>query len=206
MAWDRTERRSTELRAPLPAGFRRPAQDERTQRAAPQIRLFDAETGFYTMPALAEFIQYEIDGSAQTLRNELYITPLCVAAIAVGLPLGVKDEMQHDRFLAAVSEAARGVTRVADRVAREGDRLIALLRRTMANNLRDCYAPRLTKYVEEACAEWGKVTVSIGISSLVEHVAKSPEHMVRMAQRALDEALKTPGGAVVYDFRVMPLD
>ena len=191
---------------PLPEGYKGPERDRRSVPAYGQIHLFDAETGCYTMPALTEFIQYEIDGSAQTLRNELYVTPLCLVAIVVEPPHGVKDDLQRSRFLGAVGDAVRKTTRGADRVAREEGRFIALMRRTLAANLRDNYSPRLAANVADACADWGKILVSTGISSLVEHVARSPAHMVRMAFRALDEALKAPGSTVVYDFRVMPLD
>jgi len=207
MPWDRLERRRTGAQGmPVPEGYQVPARDQRTAPAAGQIRLFDADTGFYTMPALHEFIQYEIDGSAQTLRNELYITPLCVAAVEVAPPHGVKDDLQRSRFLTAVSGAIRLTLRVADRVAREHDVFVALVRRTMAATVCAKLVPRLTSRIVDACADWGKVNVTVGVSSLVEHAARSPDHMVRMALRALEEARRDPGSAVVYDFRVMPLD
>ena len=206
MSWDRLERRRTGAGIPAPEGYQLPDRDGRPAPVAGHLRLFDADTGFYTMPALHEFIQYEIDGSAQTMRNELYVTPLCVAAIHVATPHGVKDDLQRSRFLTAVSDAIRRTVRVADRVARENDVFVALVRRTMARNICDKFTGRLTRRIDEACADWGKVSVSLGVSSLVEHAARSPEHMVRMALRALAEARRDPGGAVAYDFRVMPLE
>jgi GGDEF domain-containing protein len=207
MPWDRLDRRRTGAQGmPVPEGYQLPERNGRPAADAGQIRLFDADTGFYTMPALYEFIQYEIDGSAQTLRNELYITPLCIAAIDITPPHGVKDDLQRSRFLAAASDAIRNTLRVADRVAREGDVFVALVRRTLAASVRDKFTPRLTARLTAACADWGKITVSVGVSSLVEHAARNPEHMVRMALRALNEAHKqSGGGAVIYDFRAMPL-
>lgn len=206
MPWDRLERRRTgAVGMPVPEGYEVPSRDRRSAPAG-HVRLFDIDTGFYTMPALHEFIRYEMDGSAQTLRNELYITPLCLAAIEVAPPHGVKDDLQRSRFLVAVSDAINLTLRVADRVAREGDVFVALLRRTMAATVRNKLMPRLTSRIDEACADWGKVIVTAGTSSLVEHAARNPDHMIRMALRALEEARRDPGSTVVYDFRSMPLE
>ena len=203
MAWDNVERRRTgEHPQPMGKDYEALVRGRVSTRSETD-RLLDPETGFFTMPTLYEFIQYEIDGSAQTLRNELHVTPLCLAAINVSGAPDVAEVRQ--KFLATVFDAVRKVTRTADRVARDGDCVILLLRRAMANSLRDHYAPRLTQNVTEACAEFGPVTVSVGIASLVEHVARSSGHLVRMAQRARDEAQKT-GGCVVYDFRVMAVE
>jgi hypothetical protein len=197
MAKKHVERRTSELREPLPETYRGPG-DRRSQAAAGPIRLFDAETGFYTRPALAEFIQYEIDGSAQTMRNELYVTPLCLVAVALEGTPGAQ--------LQAVSEAVRKLTRVADRVARDGDHLLLLLRRTLAANVREHYAPRLVETVNDALRETGAAAkLSVGISSLVEHLVRDPDDMIKKAMRALEEARKDPGSFVIYDFRVMPL-
>lgn len=197
MAKKHVERRSSDLREPLPETYRGPGH-RRSQAAIGPIRLFDAETGFYTLPALAEFIQYEIDGSAQTMRNELYVTPLCLAAVAF--------EGTSGTHLEIVSEAVRKLTRVADRVARDGDHFLLLLRRTLAANVREHYAPRLVETVNDALKETGAAgKLSVGISSLVEHLVRDPEDMIKKAMRALKEARKDPGSFVIYDFRVMPL-
>ena len=196
-------RRSGEHSRPLPKDFERL---DRTRRGADEPEpLLDPETGFFTMSTLAEFIQYEIDGSAQTLRNELHVTPLCLAAVDVALPDG-GDEPTRELLRPTVHDAIRQMCRTADRVARSGDTTILLLRRTMANNLRDHFAPRLAEHLSRACADFGAVTVSVGISSLVEHVARSPGHLVRMALAALEESQRTPGRCVVYDFRTTPVN
>lgn len=195
-------RRSGEHSRPLPKEFERL---DRTKRTADEPEpLLDPETGFFTMSTLAEFIQYEIDGSAQTLRNELHVTPLCLAAVDVALANGA-DEATRERLRPTVHDAIRQMCRTADRVARSGDTTILLLRRTMANNLRDHFAPRLAEHLSHACADFGAVTVSVGIASLVEHVARSPGHLVRMALTALEESQRTPGRCVVYDFRTTPV-
>jgi GGDEF domain-containing protein len=204
MGWDTVERRrSGEHTRPLPKDFERLDRRRRAPGEEPEP-LLDAETGFFTMTTLAEFIQYEIDGSAQTLRNELHVTPLCLAAVDVAPPAGADDAMRQ-RLRPVVHEAIRQLCRTADRVARTGDVTILLLRRTMANNLRDHFAPRLAEHLARACADIGTVTVSVGISSLVEHVARSPGHLVRMAMSALEESQRTPGRCVVYDFRTKPV-
>src|SRR5512140_2085524 len=79
------ERRSSDLRAPLPDSWAGPPQ-RHAAAAGPPLEFLDEETGFYTGAALAEFIRYEIDGAAQPDRNELYVTPLCLAAVAVDVP------------------------------------------------------------------------------------------------------------------------
>jgi hypothetical protein len=196
MASKSSERRSTELK-PLPKTYR--AGERRSTRGAVQLR--DPETGFYTRPALAEFIQYEIDGSAQTMLNELYVTPLCLAAVHVEGSGGSAEE----RFMAA-GEAVRKLTRVADRVARDEDVFLLLLRRTLAKNVQEFYAPRLAETINDALKEMGgEAVLSLGIASLVEHLVRDPDDMVRKAVRALEEARKAPGSYVIYDFRAMPL-
>lgn len=195
MARKSTDRRAAELK-PLPKSYKGPGESKGT------VRLRDPETGFYTRPALAEFIQYEIDGSAQTMMNELYVTPLCLAAVAFEGTGGSAEE----RFM-TVGEAVRKLTRTSDRVARDGDVFLLLLRRTLAKNVQEHYAVRLVETVNDALKEMGGVaTLSVGIASLVEHLVRDPEDMVRKAMRALDEARKEPGSCVIYDFRVMPLD
>lgn len=199
MASKSGDRRSTELRAPLPRSYKGPGEP-RSTRGAVQLR--DPETGFYTRPALAEFIQYEIDGSAQTMLNELYVTPLCLAAVAFEGAGGSAEE----RFM-QVGEAIRKLTRTSDRVARDEDGFLLLLRRTLAKNVQEHYAPRLAETVNDALKDMGaSATLSIGISSLIEHLVRDPDDMVRKAMRALEEARKEPGSYVIYDFRVMPLD
>ncbi len=168
------------------------------------FEFLDAGTGFYTSAALAEFIQYEIDGAAQTDRNELYITPLCLAAVAVDVPGADADVKSHARDAAVV--AIRLFTRSADRIGIDGDTFLLLLRRTLAKNVHDTYAPRLAETITEAIQAAGsEARVSTGITSLVEHAARNPGDMIRKALRALEEARKAPGSAVIYDFRVMPL-
>jgi len=205
MAKKLVERRSADLREPLPETYRGPG-DRRSQPDKGPIRLFDADTGFYTWPALAEFIQYEIDGSAQTMRNELYVTPLCLAAVAFDGTSGAPGKQERAKAVEIVSDAVRKLTRVADRVARDEDRFLLLLRRTLAKNVHDHYAPRLAETVNDALRETGATgKLSVGISSLVEHLVRDPDDMIKKAMRALEEARKNPGSFVIYDFRVMPL-
>ncbi|MFI5214624.1 MAG: hypothetical protein ACHQU8_08815, partial [Gemmatimonadales bacterium] len=160
----------------------------------------DPGTGFYTRPALAAFIQYEIDGSAQTLMNELYVTPLCLVAVTL-------EEASDKKAMETLGESVRKLTRTADRVAVDEGCFLLLLRRTLAANVRDHYAPRLAETVNEALGETGTTArLSVGIASLVEHLVRNPDDMVRKAMRALEEARKEPGSFVIYDFRVMPLE
>jgi hypothetical protein len=205
MARKSVERRSADLRAPLPKTYKGPGESG-GQAAKGPVRLLDPDTGFYTRAALAAFIQYEIDGSAQTMRNELYVTPLCLAAVAFEGGTGTKAEGER-RGLEVLGDAVRKLTRVADRVAIDEWCFLLLLRRTLAKSVLEHYAPRLVETVNESLKETeatGKL--SVGISSLVEHLARDPEDMIRKAMRALEEARKKPGSFVIYDFRVMPLE
>lgn len=200
------ERRSSDLRMPLPAAYER-LGDRRSRAESSRAKLFEAGGGFYSVEAIAEFIQYEIDGSAQTTRNELFVTPLCLVAIEVDALPGCRDEAQRRALREAVEEALRRTTRVADRVARSGDHYVSLLRRTIARNVHVHYSERLSANVNDATGKLDvRTTLSVGIASLVEHVVRNPDDMVRKAFRALEEARKQPGSSVIYDFRVMPLD
>src|SRR5437899_11028803 len=153
MAKKQVERRAAELREPLPESYVGTG-DRKSQGKGAPIRLFDAETGFYTRPALAEFIQYEIDGSAQTMLNELYVTPLCLAAVSFDID-GAPGKDERAAAVAVVSDAIRKLTRVADRAARDEERFLLLLRRTLAANVRDHFAPRLVETVNGALIEMG---------------------------------------------------
>ncbi len=206
MARKSAERRSADLRAVLPKTYQGPGE-RGSQDIEDPVRLLDPDTGFYTRPALAAFIQYEIDGSAQTMMNELYVTPLCLAAVAFEEAPGKKGEDERGRLQAVLGDALRKLTRVADRVALDEGRFLLLLRRTLAANVRDHYAPRLVETVNEALHETGTTAkLSVGIASLVEHLVRNPDDMIRKAMRALQEARQEPGSFVIYDFRVMPLE
>ena len=168
--------------------------------------LCDPRTGFYTMPALYEFLRYEIDGGQQTETNERFVMPICIAAIGIdGLP-ALPDDEKRGRMVEAVGEALRQMTRQSDRLARSGNDFVALLRRTLAARARDHYGPHVRDWVAAAAGKAGiPVSLSVGVSSLTEHLVKGPEDMVTKAFTALAAARKQgPGRVVVYDFRIMP--
>src|SRR5437899_10214551 len=196
----KSDGRSADVRALLPKSYK--GQGTRGEAGIGPVPLRDPHTGFYSRAALTEFIQYDIDGAAQMMLNESWVTPLCLAAVSFELGKAGKDQ---DPAL-IVSEAVRKLTRVADRGAQDGDRYLLLLRRTLAANVRDHFAPRLVETVGDALKDTGaSFTLSMGIASLVEHTVRDPDDMIRKALRALEEAEKKPGSFVVYDFRVMPL-
>ncbi len=170
--------------------------------------MVDQATGFFTLPVLVEFLRYEIDGYAQTLANERFITPLCVVAIGVDTLPAVQDQDERDRLLRMVAGTVQRATRAADRLARHGDELLALLRRTLSANVRDFYAPRLRAMLAEVSPDIPSApTVSLGVASLSEHVVRSPHDMIAKAMRALEAARQNgPGSLAVYDLREMPID
>jgi GGDEF domain-containing protein len=171
------------------------------KRPAPQV-LVDA-SGFHTMDAIREFIEYDLDGSAQTEWNERFVMPLCVAVIAVDDLAKLENDQARNRVQAKVGEALRKLTRRADRLARSGDEYVVLLRRTLSKKAHDFYLPNARKAIAEASGDG--TTISAGISSLTEHMVKGADDMIKKAFSALAAARKhAPGSAMVYDFRTMP--
>lgn len=192
------ERRGT----PSP-GQLHPAYQDRAGRTSDPI--YDPATGLHSLTALYEFIQYEIDGGAQTERHERFVTPLCVAAITADI-LPKLDPGKQAALTAAMTDGLTKQTRRADRVARQGNEFLALLRRTLAVKARDFYAPGMSQKLANVIESTGiKTTFSFGIASLTEHLVRGPEDMVKKALTALNVARKQgPGSVVVYDFRTMP--
>lgn len=171
------------------------------KRTAPLV-LMDA-AGFHTMDAIREFIQYDLDGGAQTEWNERFVTPLCIAAISVDGLAQLADESVRNRLQALVGDTLKKLTRRADRLAKSGDEFVVLLRRTLSKKAHDFYAPNARKAIAEACGEG--TSICIGISSLTEHLVKGADDMLKKAMSALAAARKLgPGSTMVYDFRTMP--
>ncbi|MBI4421292.1 MAG: GGDEF domain-containing protein [Gemmatimonadetes bacterium] len=195
------ERRSQPKAERLPKDYKGAAEP-----AAPPALVLDPKTGLYTMLALQEFILYEIDGGAQTEQHERFVTPLCVAAIAIDALPSLPDDRARGRMVDVVGEALRKVTRRADRLARSGNDFVALLRRTLAARAREYYAPHVRGVVTESCTkEKVSTTLSFGIASLTEHLVRDPGDMIKKAFTALEAAKKAgPGSLAVYDFRTMP--
>jgi GGDEF domain-containing protein len=168
------------------------------------LQLRDPKTGLYTVAALAEFIRYEIDGGAQTAVNESFVTPVCAVAISLDA-LAATTEGRRENMLDVTALAITRITRRSDRLAREGNDFVALLRRTLAKGARDHYAPKLMGAAVEATREASCfTTLSFGIASLTEHLVRDPDDMIKKAYVALDFAKrKGPGSVVVYDLREM---
>lgn len=168
---------------------------------APQV-LIDGN-GFHTMDAIREFVQYDLDGGAQTEWNERFVMPLCMAVIAVDGLSAFKDDEARRRVQVSAGEALRKLTRRADRLARSGDEFIVLLRRTLSKNAHDFYVPNARKAIADACGNG--TTICAGISSLTEHMVKGADDMIKKGFSALAAARKQgPGSTMVYDFRTMP--
>ena len=166
------------------------------------VQLRDPKTGLYTVAGLVEFIRYEIDGGTQTEVNERFVTPVCAVAMSLDAR---SDSPEGLRMVDVTSLAIKRITRRADRLAREGNEFVALLRRTLAKGARDHYAPHMMGVVVEATREASCfTTLSFGIASLTEHLVKDPEDMIRKAFVALEFARKKgPGSIMVYDLREM---
>jgi GGDEF domain-containing protein len=173
--------------------------------AAGALLMRDTRTGLYSLEAIQEFIRYEIDGGAQTEVNERFVTPVCAVAIALDALEGA-SKAGRDRLLEVTGQTMKRITRRADRLAREGDRFLGLLRRTLAKGAREHYAPNLTASILEATREAGcpTTTLSFGICSLTEHLVRDPEDMIKKAFVALEFARKRGAGSVVvFDVREM---
>jgi GGDEF domain-containing protein len=159
--------------------------------------------GFHTMEAVREFIQYDLDGGAQTEWNERFVTPLCMAVVGIDGLARLPSDAARDQLVATVGETLRKLTRRADRLARSGDNFVVLLRRTLSKKAHDFYVPNARKALVDACGD--SVNVSVGIASVTEHMIKSAEDMIMKAFTAFEVAKKQGGGAtVIYDFRTMP--
>lgn len=159
--------------------------------------------GFHTMEAVREFIQYDLDGGAQTEWNERFVMPLCMAVIGIDGLAKLPNEGARSKLFTAVGDTLRQLTRRADRLARSGDNYIVLLRRTLAKRAQDFYAPNARRAIAEACGDG--ISVSLGIASVTEHMIKSAEDMIMKAFSAFEVAKKQGAGAtVIYDFRTMP--
>ncbi|MSR06116.1 MAG: diguanylate cyclase [Gemmatimonadetes bacterium] len=174
-------------------------------KAAAKTMLRDA-AGFHTMEVVREFIQYDLDGGAQTEWNERFVMPLCMAVMSVDNLKKLPNEGVRNRALAIIGETLGKLTRRADRMARSGNDYVVLLRRTLAKRVSDSYGPHMRKAVVDACAEAGmEVVLSIGIASVTEHMIKNGDDMIKKAFAALDHARKQgPGSLAIYDFRIMP--
>lgn len=165
----------------------------------PKAAALRDSAGFHTMDVMKEFIQYDLDGGAQTEWNERFVMPLCLAVVSV-------DNLKKVSANAGkISEAIGKLTRRADRTARSGDDYVILLRRTLAKRANDSYVPNLRKAIKEACATGPEPQVTIGIASLTEHMITGAEDMVKKALAARDYARKQGTDQTsVYDFRIMP--
>jgi GGDEF domain-containing protein len=136
--------------------------------------------------------------------NERFVTPVCAVAIAVDA-LSATPKASRDALMEVTSQAIKRVTRRADRLARDGDEFVTLLRRTLAKSARTHYAPKLAATVAEATREAGTpTTLSFGIASLTEHLVLDPDDMIHKALVALQFARKQGAGtALVFDLREM---
>lgn len=174
-----------------------------TKPAAGKAPALRDQAGLHTMDAVREFIQYDLDGGAQTEWNERFVMPLCMAVISIDGLAKLPNEGARNRLVATVGETLSKLTRRADRLARSGNDYVVLLRRTLSKKAHDFYAPNARQAIAEACG--AGVTVSVGISSVTEHMVKGGDDMMKKAFSALAVARKQgPGSTVVYDFRTMP--
>lgn len=206
MTTTRGDRRSSGLTAKLPDTYVGPGKTRVSIGGTP-LQLYDGRTGFFTLPVLTEFIQYEIDGYFQTETNERFVTPLCVVAIGIDELPKCRDEEKRTALFDRVAADVAKVTRAADRLSRRDTELVALLRRTLARNVREFYAPRVSRFVTESAKEKGyPTTLSFGVASLTEHLVRNPDDMLAKAFRALEAAReKGPGSVALFDFREMEL-
>lgn len=165
-------------------------------------------SGLYGTDALAEFLQYELDGSFQTNVNEYWVRPFCLVSVCLdGLAsLKAEDPGRARTVLLAVSTAFSKVTRRSDRAARFVADLGALLRRTDPKSIREHYVPRVTGPLADAARAAGMpTTLSFGIAGHPDAAVKGVEDIFLKSVYAVEEAKKLrPGSVVVYDPKTMP--
>jgi len=165
-------------------------------------------SGLYSTHALAEFLQYELDGSFQTDINEYWVRPFCLVSVCLDGVAALKDDDpgKARSVLLAASTVFGKITRRSDRAARFGVDLGALLRRTNPKSIREFYVPRVTEALAEAARAAGMpTTLSFGIAGHPEAAVKGVDDIFLKSVYAVEEAKKLgPGTTVVYDPRTMP--
>jgi GGDEF domain-containing protein len=165
-------------------------------------------SGLYGVDTLAEFLQYEIDGSFQTDINEYMVQPFCLVSLYLDGITRLRDEdTDHARrVLQSVGTAFSKLTRRADRAARFGADFSTLLRRTTPKSVRESYVPRVSGPLAEAAREAGMpTTLSVGIAGHPDAAVRNVEDVFFKSIYALEEARKLgPGHVVAYDLKIMP--
>ncbi len=165
-------------------------------------------SGLYGMDALAEFLQYEIDGSFQTDVNEYMVQPFCLASIQLDSMACLKkgDREKAHAALLAVGTCFGRITRRSDRAAKYGAVLGTLLRRTDPRSVIEFYVPRIKERLSDAAREAGMpTTLSFGIAGHPDAAVRSVEDLISKCLYALEEAKKLgPGCVVAYDLKTMP--
>ena len=165
-------------------------------------------SGLYGTDALAEFLQYEFDGSFQTDINEYWVRPFCLVSVCLdGLArLKESDPANARSVLLAVSTAFSKITRRSDRAARFVADLGALLRRTDPKSVTRHYVPRIKEPLAAAARDSGlPTTLSFGIAGHPEAAVRGVEDIFLKTVYAVEEAKKLgPGSVVVYDPKTMP--
>ncbi len=171
------------------------------------FKLHDA-SDLYGLHALAEFLQYEIDGSFQTDVNEYMVQPFCLVFVCPDAIAGFKaeDPERAIEVIRAMGAAFGKVTRKADRAARFGVDFVTLLRRTSPRSIKESYVSRVTEPLVAAALEAGlPTTLSFGIAGHPDSAVKGVEDLFLKAIYALEEARRLgPGSVVAYDVRSMP--
>ena len=165
-------------------------------------------SGLYSTDALAEFLQYEFDGSFQTDINEYWVRPFCLVSVCLDgiTALKEKDPGKARSVLLAVSAAFTKVTRKSDRAARFVADLGALLRRTDPKSVRQFYVPRVKEPLAAAARDAGlPTTLSFGIAGHPDAAVRGVEDIFLKTVFAVEEAKKRgPGSVVIYDPKTMP--
>ncbi|MFB3887197.1 MAG: diguanylate cyclase [Thermodesulfobacteriota bacterium] len=132
---------------------------------------------------------------AETQKSFLSSVPLSLIMVDIDYFKKVNDTFGHDagdKVLWKVASLLKGSVRKDDTVARFGGEEFVLILPGAKLEVTAIIAERIRKLVETTLFDIGQrqinVTISIGISNLPAHRAKSKEELIKMADQALYQA------------------
>jgi diguanylate cyclase (GGDEF)-like protein len=133
---------------------------------------------------------------AETEKAFLNSTPLSLVILDIDHFKKVNDTYGHpsgDKVLCKIASLLKGSVRKDDTVARYGGEEFALILPGARLEVTSVIAERIRKLAETALFDIGQgqidpITISIGISNLPAHRAKSQEELIKMADLALYNA------------------
>ena len=184
-------------------GYQMAATIEHLQRLSSikNLAIYDTLTGLYNRRYFEERFGTEVQ---QSFTNK---TPLSLILIDIDHFKKVNDTFGHpegDKILRGVASLLKNSVRKKDTVARYGGEEFILILPEAGVEAASMIAERIRKLVESTRFDVGNAhlnaTISLGISSLPSHRARSKDELVKMADLALYRAKREGRNRVsLYD-------